>query len=266
MKGPKLFMTILELLLLVIFVVGILVMTNQQIQPTLVYQFTRHMPSGSVVEATDLQEVKIPKEAITADFVLNPEEIIGKALNTDAYPGEYVINSRLSKPDELDVFASMDLSEYVKVVIPVSNATAGGGLIQSGDTVDLVFIGEGEKMLSGEENESLTYATRFMTDVLVYKVLNESANEVTNNVESGYVEHTEEGEEILNNGDAAYIVCAVKQDQMLEIMTRLNKGEIHVVSRFNETVTQEDLKDFYIGTPEQAVLGETTIEKIEVRQ
>lgn len=266
MKGSKIVITILELALVVLFIVGVLVVTNNQIQPTLVYQYTNKLVAGTVIAASDLQEVKIPKEAITPDFILDAEEVIGKAVITDAYPGEYVIKSRLSEPEDLDVFASMDLEDYVKVVIPVTNATAGGGLINSGDTVDLVFVGEGDQMLSGEDNEPVTYATRFMSDVLVYKVLNGSANEVTNNVEGGPINRDEDGQEIPNTGDAAFIVCAVTQDQMLEIMTRLSKGEIHVVSRFEETVTQEDLKDFYIGTPGTAIMGETEMEKVETRK
>lgn len=270
MKGSKLIITILELALLVLFIVGILIMTNAQVQPTLAYQYTNHLTAGTEITASDLQEVKIPKEAITSDFVLNPEEVIGKATISDVYPGEYVINSHLSDPEDLDIFASMDLEDYVKVVIPVTNATAGGGLINSGDTVDLVFIGEGEAMFSAEDSDedkdSVVYATRFMSDVLVYKVLNATANEVTNNVEGGPIEYDEEGAEIPNAGDAAFVVCAVTQDQMLEIMARLNKGEIHVVSRFDETVTTEDLKDFYIGLPGKVIMGETEMEKVETRK
>ena len=264
MKGSKLLITILELILLAIFVVGLLVTMNSRVKPTLVYQYSRFLAEGSVIEVTDLQEVKIPHEAVTSDFILKAEDVIGKAVISDVYPQEYVVKPQLSTPENLDVFSSMDLKDYVKVVIPVTNATLGGGLINSGDKVDLVFVGKGESLFSNsddEEHKEVTYATRFMTDVLVYKVMSASANEVTNNVESGIVQLDSEKNEIPNTGDAAYVVCAVKQDQMLEIMTRLTKGEIHVISRFDETESKEDLKDFYIGVPGTVILGEGELEK-----
>ena len=261
MKGSKLLITILELTLLAIFVVGLLITMNSRVKPTLVYQYSRFLAEGSVVELGDLQEVKIPHEAVTSDFVLKAEDIIGKAVISDVYPQEYVVKPQLSTPENLDVFASMDLKDYVKVVIPVSNATLGAGLINSGDTVDLVFVGKGDTLFSNQEDVNATYATRFMTDVLVYKVMNGSANEVTNNVESGITKPDSEGNIIPNTGDAAYVVCAVKQDQMLEIMTRLTKGEIHVISRFDDTESKEGLKDFYMGTPGTVILGEGELEK-----
>lgn len=255
MKGFKLTLTLIELGLLGAFLAGTIAITNQQVKPTQVYQYKNLLTEGTIIEASDLQVVEVPHDALTEDFIRveDRSSIIGQALTSDVYPGEYAIKSRLVNPENLDPFSDMDLSEYVKVVIPISNASAAGGMVNAGDLVDLVYM---------KEINGTYYSTRFMSEVLVYKVLDGSSNEVTNNLEKGEIEYDENGEPIGNAGNATMLVCAVKQDEALEIMTRLQTGSIHAIGRFDDTITKEDLQDFYMGAPVQQEMGRADIETV----
>ena len=86
MKGSKLLITILEFILVAVFIVGILIMMNSRVQPTSVYQYSRHLAAGTIVSIEDLQELKIPKDAVTPDFILKSEDVIGKAVISEVYP------------------------------------------------------------------------------------------------------------------------------------------------------------------------------------
>lgn len=227
MKAKQIIFLILEGVLILACIGVIYFLGFMQVQPTAVYRFTKALPANSVITYSDVEKIEIPYSAVTADFVVLEEDVIGQATKSEVYPGQYVFTAQLKDADELTAFDALDLSDKVKVAIPVNKLSqAVGGLLNSGDVVDLYYTAS-YKEAGDSKVEGSFYTTRFMEEVVIYKVLNETANESTNNIETGEVKkNPETGEVVANAGDIAHVVVAVTAEQALEIQTRLSTGSI----------------------------------------
>lgn len=153
MKKMKLTSMIIQGGLLIAFSGGFYFFTQTQIKPTEVYTYGRDISVNTVLTEGDLVKKYIPKEAVTPDMATNPKEIIGKAVTTKVYPGEYVIKQKLIKEKNIDPFELIDLSNYRKVSIPISMQEAVGGNLKKGDKVDLSFIANTEATGDGVDKE-----------------------------------------------------------------------------------------------------------------
>ena len=218
-----------------LFVWGIDIYVNRQIQPTLVYEFARDIPVNSKIEASDLRSVQIPKSAVKSSMILNPDEIIGKYNNTQVYEGEYVIQDKLVDKEDIDPFESMDLSKLRLITIPADYTSALGGDIKRGDRIDLIYVGEETK-----GDKEFTYSKTIMTNVLVYATNTEDGYKYVNKAQSIKGE-SYEGEDYNSSetGGLGSITLAVTLPQAEEISSRMKTGSIQIIGRFAESEDYE---------------------------
>ena len=261
MKAKQVIFLILEGLLILACIGVIYFLGVMQVQPTKVYRFTKALPANTVITYSDVEAIEIPYSAVTTDFVVLEEDLIGQATKSEVYPGQYVFTAQLKDAEELTAFDALDLSDKVKVTLPISNLSqAVGGLLNSGDVVDLYYTAAYEKSGDAVSNGSF-YTTRFMEEVVIYKVLNGTANETHNNIETGEVEkNPETGEVVANVGDIAHVVVAVTAEQALEIQTRLKTGSISMIGRFDETINKP-VQDFILSPGDGVEYGFSSVEK-----
>lgn len=261
MKAKQLIFLILEGLLILVCIGVVYFLGFMQVQPTAVYRFTKALPANTIITSSDVEMVEIPYSAVTTDFVVLEEDLIGQATKSAVYPGQYVFSAQLKDADTLTAFDALDLSDKVKVAIPVPELSqAVGGLLNSGDVVDLYYTA-GYEELGDAATEGSFYTTRFMEEVVVYKVLNETANETSNDIETGKTQlDPETGEVAPNLGDIAHVVVAVTAEQALEIQTRLKTGSISMVGRFEETINQP-IQDFILSPGDGVEHGFGSVEK-----
>ena len=265
-------MLLIQLVAIVAFTFSFYSVVQKEVEPTEAYVFTKDLEVNAKVASEDIQKVTVPSKAITKDFALNPEDIVGKYLSTDVHANQYVYVKQLQGEGEIDPFKSMDLSTYRKISLPVNYVEGFGGDLKRGDRVDLVFVGEAEKRNEKTgDKDKFRYSKVFLQDVLVYSVVTgdgyryESNYKVTES-DSSY----REGEKISadsNSSELAVVTIAVKLDEAEQISARLKAGSIKLLGRFNEHQSYEtmgyvvgDYEKIY-SAPANAETGVSTIGK-----
>src|SRR5690625_54126 len=162
-RGKGIAMTFFSFGFVVLFVAGVYLYTQNQIDPTVAYEFAREIPVNTQIERSDLKPVNIPSSAVNESMALDIDEIVGKYNNARVFPGQYVHRSNLVEGEEVDPFESIDLSKLRKVTIPANYVDALGGDIQRGDRVDLIYVGSENK-----DGKAFSYSRTVMNNVLVY--------------------------------------------------------------------------------------------------
>lgn len=240
-KSKKTVAILLESVILVGLAGGFYTLQQKQIAPTTVYQYSRDLTESTIITSSDISQVTIPADAVTSKMVIDPNEIIGKAVDTNVYAGDYISSNALIEAKDIDVFATMDLSNYRQIAIEVSRQDCVGGNLSSGDTVDLAYIARGN---ATEENENLafTYSTTFMKDVLVYKVLTSNGEEYVNQTEGPV--YDADGNKI--SSTPGIVILAVTADQAEEILARQSTGTVKLVGRF-EASEDTDTTGYIMG-------------------
>lgn len=226
-KSRKTVTILIEAAVLIIFAGGFYTVQQKQIEPTTVYQYSRDLKESTVITSSDIAQVTIPADALTSKMIVNPDDVIGKAIDSDVYAGDYITSGPLIEPEEIDVFATMDLSNYRQIAIEVSRQDCVGGNLESGDTVDLGYIARGSAT-EGTENLSFTYSTTFMKDVLVYKVLTSTGDEYVNQTQGPV--YDKDGNRITST--PGIVILAVTADQAEEILARQSTGTVKLIGRF----------------------------------
>lgn len=232
MKKMRLTSMLVQGGLLVAFAGGFYFFTQTQVAPTEVYTYARDISVNTVIQEGDLVKKYIPKDAVTSDMVTDKNEVVGKAIATKVYPGEYVIKQKLIEENQIDPFEQMDLSNYRKISLSVDMRDAVGGNLKKGDKVDLSFVGTSE--IQGEGKE-FTYAKTFLQDVLVYNVIDDGGRKYIDQTE-GTSNLVNENGEVVESGALAVVTLAVTGDQAEEIQARLEKGKIKILGRFEDSV------------------------------
>lgn len=254
-SNKKTIAIILEFAILIAIAGGFYYLQQTQLQPTTVYQYNRDLGESTVISSSDIVQVTIPHDAVTSTMVLDPNEIVGKAVGSEVYSGDYVTKKALIDPEDIDIFSVMDLSNYRQIAIEVSRQDCVGGNLSSGDTVDLGYISR-TATTEGTEQLSFTYSTTFMKDVLVYKVLTGTGDEYVNQT-NGPV-YDKDGNKVAST--PAIVILAVTADQAEEILARQSTGEVKLIGRFATSENTETtgytvgdygrVKTFY-ANPEQ---------------
>ncbi|WCK56924.1 Flp pilus assembly protein CpaB (plasmid) [Aneurinibacillus sp. Ricciae_BoGa-3] len=225
--------------------------TQNEVQPKQVYVFNKDIGVNTQVTQADLSAVSIPSKAVSTNFAVNPKDIVGKYLNSNAYKGQYVYKQELVRKDQTDPFASMDMSKLRKISIPVTYVDSFAGNIKRGDKVDLVFTGEGTKNIGGQQTP-FKYSKVFLQNVYVYNVATDDGYK--------YVDHsTKSKAEIAganassqkidtssSNNKIGIVTLAVSLDQAEEIQVRENGGKVSMVGRFDDNQSYETL-GFVLG-------------------
>lgn len=223
--------------------------TQTQISPIEAYVFNNKLSVNQEISEADIKKVEIPQSAVTSNFALNKEEIIGKYVATDIEAGQYVYKFNLLEEGELDVFKSMDMTKLRKISIPISYTGAFGGNINRGDSVDLVYTGSGKGRSAEGSDLSFQYSKVFLQNVLVYNVTTSEGFPYIDHTSYNFSEHA--GEEVTPNmEEVAVVTLAVTLEQAEEITARLAAGNIRMVGRFNEHESYETL-GFVLGDYEK---------------
>lgn len=240
-KSRKTVTIILEAAVLVGLAGGFYYVQQKQIAPTTVYEYSRDLKEATVIDSSDISQVTVPSDAVTSKMVTNPDDIIGKAVDSNVYAGDYITSGVLVDAKDVDVFSTMDLSNYRQIAIEVSRQDCVGGNLSSGDKVDLGYIARGSST-EGTENLAFTYSTTFMKDVLVYKVLTSSGEEYVNQTDGPV--YDEDGNRIQST--PGIVILAVTADQAEEILARQSTGTVKLIGRF-DTSEDTDTTGYIMG-------------------
>lgn len=273
MKKKRLLVLFIQLALMVILAISFYSYVQKEVKPVKVYTYSQDLEKN---ESVTLGVLEIPAKAVQEDMLLvnknnKKAELEKKVVSTDVNAGQYVYSKQLMKATKVDKFETMDLSKYRKVSLPITFVDGFGGDVKRGDSLDLIFTGQGEKEEEGENSSVKTnfqYSKAFLQDVLVYNVTTTTGYRFENHSGLREGEVTEEGEEIqTSNGseELAVVTLAVTLDQAEEIQARQAIGEISFASRFEENQSYETL-GFVIGeyekifsAPANAETGRATI-------
>lgn len=269
MKKKRMIILILQIVIVLLSVFMIMRYTNRKISPTEVYIYTRNIDDPSLpLGKEDIKKVVVPAEAISKDFARSEDEIIGKHVDAKVFAGQYVYRSQLVEREDVDVFATMDMSKYRKISLPISYVDAFAGNIKRGDTVDLVYTGSGtgagsfnddeEEEFSIGGNSGFTYSKVFMQDVLVYSVNSADGYKYIDHSQRlpGYDESKEEiSAEATSSGDLAIITFAVTLEQAEQIEARRKTGQISFLGRFDDSKSYNTL-GYVLGNYQKVFSGQ----------
>lgn len=266
MKKKRRIVLLIQIILVVLSVFLLIQYTNKQVELTDVYVYSRDINDVSdKLTKEDVKKVSIPITAISKDFALKEEEIVGKHVDSKVRAGQYVYKNQLIELDEVDVFETMDLSEYRKISLPISFVDGFAGNIKRGDRVDLVYTGEGLKVDEESlEDKEYKYSKVFMQDVLVYSVNTDDGFKFVDRSQYTPNAFDEDEEEEIDDSEIATITLAVTLEQAEEIEVRTNAGIVRFLGRFNESESYETL-GYTIGEYDEIQsgqgCGEVEIEK-----
>lgn len=257
MKSKKIAMLIAQIGLVIAFTGGFYIFTQKQVEPTTVVTFSRDVPVNTKITDDDLEEKKIPAQAVTGDFVLDKTKVIGKYVNTKAFQGEYAVNKNFIDKTQVDPFESIDLTKLRKISMPISYVDGLGGNVKKGDNVDLVFVDTGKKKAENGEKE-FTYAKTFLQDILVYNVTTDDGYKYSDKSEGGKNAGSTDGKDLATAGEGgkmATITLAVSPEQAEQITARMKAGSIRLVGRFADS-QNVDTSGYVIGEYDKIFSGE----------
>lgn len=250
MKRKRTLILALQLCLVIVTAFSFITYVQKEVQPVTVYMFSRDLAVNDQITEADIKAVSIPAKAVTSDFALKKDDIVGKYVGAKVFANTFVYKKQLLEEGEIDPFESMDLSKLRKISLPISYVDGFGGNIKRGDRVDLIFTGSGRNKDENGNEQSFQYSKVFLQDVLVYNVTtadgtpyidrSESVNPNQNSVGGEKIDTT------ANSGDLAVVTLAVTLDQAEEITARMNAGSIRLVARFDENQSYETL-GFVLG-------------------
>ena len=235
---------IIQVILILVGTFGFLNYSSNKVKPTPVYIYARTIDDSSkAITEDDVKRVEIPESAVTKDMCKKIDDIVGKYADTKVSKGQYVYKNQLVDIEDIDVFKTLDLGNLRKVSLPITFVDGFAGNIKKGDTVDLVYTGEGTHDDEDGKQETFKYSKVFLQDVLVYSV----------NTGDGYkfVDYSQyspddyiEGEEISvdeKKQDLSIITLAVTLEQAEEIEARVNSGKVRFIGRFDDSKSYNTL-------------------------
>lgn len=247
MRKKRVIVLSLQIVVILVSVFLIMNYTNSLIKPTEVFVYTRDIADVSQpLKASDIKKVKVPASAVSKDFAKNEKDIIGKHVDSKVKAGQYVYKSQLIDHEEVDVFATMDLSKYRKISLPISYVDGFSGNIKRGDKIDLVYIGGGTKEATEDdissEGGNFTYAKVFLQDVLVYSVNRADGYKFVDHsqVVPGFGEDNE-AIDVEDPGSLDIITLVVTLEQAEEIQARMAAGTIKFLGRFDDSKSYNTL-------------------------
>lgn len=267
MRKKKTILLIVQFLLLICAGISLNAYVQNQVKPVQVYVFNKVIEPSTEIGEGDIVKKSIPQEAVTEDFVTNPEDILGKFTSTKVFPNQFVISSLVTEGKNLDPFETVDLSELRKISLPINYVDGFAGNIKRGDTVDLIYTGVGEKETEMGSKEEFMYSKAFLQNIMVFNVATGDGYRFDDHshIAKGEIPEGLEGEEITTSGDSdeiAVLTLAVTLDQAEEILTRMQSGKVKVVGRFNESESYETL-GFVLGEYENVFSGQANVEANE---
>jgi len=103
-----------------------------------VVQARKNIPAGTVITEEHIALKKVPEEYSQPYVVTNPERILGRKAVVDIAEGEQITMSKLVLVDTQATLSKKTPEGKRAVTIPVDSLTSVGGLIRTGDSVDVI--------------------------------------------------------------------------------------------------------------------------------
>lgn len=259
MKKRRIIALALQMVVIVVSLIALNTYTKNQVKPTEVYVYSRNINSTErPLEETDIRKIVIPRSAVSENFALNKEDIVGKYVDTKVMGNQYIYKNQLVELEKIDPFKNLDLSRYRKISLPVDLASGISGTIKRGDTVDLIYVSSGS-VVNDEERKggSFNYSKIFMQDVLVYSVNDSDGvviEDASNEFRGEKSNYLGASEETTNRSPVSYITLAVELEQAEEINTRLTRGNIKILGRFDDSKNYNTL-GYVLGDYEKIFSG-----------
>lgn len=229
--------TLFQVLLLIVLAAILLVTYQALVRPTDVYVFNQDIDSGIKITNSMVKVVKAPKSALnTADYVTKREDLTGKVTTGRVFAGQYVLKPNLIDSDKVSPFSDTEAMEQLrKVAIVASFDSLAGGTLQKGDKVDLLLSKKTKSERGFDEYETKT----FLTDVLIYNVIDDDGNTYLYN-ETKYNDKKDADAETGKSSDdenaygenVATVIVAVKPSDAELIVNNQLEGKISIVTQF----------------------------------
>lgn len=245
MRKKKNLILVLQALLIIVASFYFYSYVQKEVNLVDVYQYSHDLKANDKV---DYKVVQVPAVSVTENMVTKEKDLEGKYVNTKVYADTMVYKEQLSDKGKVDPFASMDLTKYRKISLPISYVTGFGGELKRGDKVDLVFSGAGKKSNGNVESE-FQYAKVFLQDIPVYNVttgegfryMDHSNLTVTQATDSGSKENGEAISAEASSEEMAVVTIAVTLEQAEEISARGNAGKLSLLARFDDSKSYQTL-------------------------
>lgn len=104
------------------------------------------LKANSKIKPEHIGSVKVPKKGVHPDTVRLKEEIVGLYTTTDILPEEPILSSKVTTIEESSSAHLLNLSPQQRIIAIVTDLTKSvGGIIKSGDYVDLISVSEGRE-------------------------------------------------------------------------------------------------------------------------
>lgn len=243
MKKKRVIVLAMQIILTLVSILLVHNYVNNKISPIDAYVYNSNFTnSDSVIEASDITKVKVPSEAVSKKFALNEEDIIGKHVDGTVKQGQYIYKDQLIEKEEIDIFEHMDLEKLRKISLPISYQEAFAGEIKAGDTIDLLYVGQGQQDSDEDMNGggNFTYSKVFMSDVLVYSVDSNKGKKYESSKQRNPDMEEEEGEE-QKEEELGIVTLAVNLDEAEQIQARLSTGNVKFIGRFDDSKSYDTL-------------------------
>jgi Flp pilus assembly protein CpaB len=104
-----------------------------------VWAAARDLSGGRPLVAADLRRLALPAAAVPRGAVAAGERLVGRLVAAPMRRGEPFTDVRLLEPGLL---AALDRPDLVAVPVSVADGAAAAALVQAGDTVDVLAVGD----------------------------------------------------------------------------------------------------------------------------
>lgn len=143
------FLSLITAVLVYVYVTGSKSTAAPEIEYATVYVAAKTIPARSMIAGTDLKQVKIAKELLSASAVTDINEMTGKRALERIIEGEQIIKERLA--DEKSMSLSFRIPEGTRAVsLNVSEQIDVANLLRPGDFIDVVASFEKEEEDNGQ--------------------------------------------------------------------------------------------------------------------
>ena len=262
-NNKKMVILVIQLVALVLFIISYKNYTDSIVKPISVYQFSRTIPEGTKIQASDLALAEVATNTYKSNMILSTDisSVVGKYTTTKVYKDTLCYTAQFGALDTSNsMFTSLDLTNAILLSLEV-DMNAVGGYLAPGDKINLIFTGQGTASIinlskdneegdeSGsdsneESSEDFVFSKTFLQDVTVYDVLGSNGFKYIQKADRYYgqlpsVDVVDPGS--ADSNSIAYLLLIVSPEEAEEIKTREHAGQITIVKRFDETETHDTL-------------------------
>lgn len=132
----------------------------------------------TILDKQNLKKIQVPEDRVDPDAINNPDELFGKITITRILPNEQIRKEKIS--DDLNI------KDKEIVAVNVDMTRAGAGWVQSGDIVDVWYLG-GDTKTPGVNNvliapNAIVLDLRDSAGVSVYAGTSEVVSSITSSI------------------------------------------------------------------------------------